>query len=234
MKLCTFKRERDWSPNPSPLASLVQKTHSYKSIYSLEFIWTTKTQNQPNQNFSTLVVCSKSKLQQELDSMRFTLQQNSYPKVMIINSTISKPARFYPPVKEGLQKCSVYLKLPWIGNILLKFEKQVKSNVQICFPAVEPRAIFQTRKILPSIRKDAVPITQQSLVVYQYICCCDCRYVSRTSFRLQKRITQHIPKSFQDKRKVNKSSAKTKLQSQDSSKSMGMWFRHWTSLTSKS
>ena len=119
-------------------------------------------------------------------------------------------------------------------NIWLKFEKQVKSSVQICFPAVEPRAIFQTRKILPSIRKDAVPITQQSLVVHQYICCCDCRYVSHTSFRLQERITQHIPKSFQNKRKVNKSSAKTKLQSQDSFKPIGMWFGHWTSLTLKS
>ena len=26
----------------------------------------------------------------------------------------------------------VYLKLPWIGNISRKFEKQVKSNVQNC------------------------------------------------------------------------------------------------------
>ena len=31
------------------------------------------------------------------------------------------------------KKCPVYLKLPWIGNISRKFEKQVKSNVQNCF-----------------------------------------------------------------------------------------------------
>ena len=51
-----------------------------------------------------------------------------------------------------LQKCPHVhnnLKLPWIGNISLKFEKQVKSNVQNCFSAVEPHVIFQTRNILP-------------------------------------------------------------------------------------
>ena len=56
------------------------------------------------------------------------------------------------------------------------------------FLAVEPCIIFQTHKILPSIHKDAVPTTQQSLVVYQCMRRCDCRYVGRTSLRLQKRI----------------------------------------------
>ena len=124
------------------------------------------------------------------------LAGNRYPKV-IINSTISnKIVRFYHLVKEGPQKCPIYLKLPWIGNISLKFEKRVKSNVQNCFSAVEPRVIFHTRKILPSIHKDAVPTTQQCLVVYQYLCRCDCLYVIRTSLRLQERITQHITKSI--------------------------------------
>ena len=121
---------------------------------------------------------------------------------MIFNWTISKKkTRFYQPVKEGPRKCSVYLKLPWIGNISLKFEKQVKSKVQNCFSAVEPRVIFQIRKILPSINKDAVPTTQQSLVVYQYVCRCDCRYVGRTPLRLQEKINQHIPKSIRNKEK---------------------------------
>ena len=126
--------------------------------------------------------------------MRCILRQNGYPEV-IINSTISKTtARFYQPVKEGSQKCPVYLNLSWISNILLKFEKQVKSNVKNCFSAVEPHVIFQTRKILPSIYNDAVPIMQQILVVYQYVCRCDSRYVGRTLLRLRERINQHISK----------------------------------------
>ena len=73
-----------------------------------------------------LVICSKSKLQQEVDSIRSILRRNGDSEV-IINSTISKKiARFYEPVNEGQQKCLVYLKLPWIGNISLKFKKQVK------------------------------------------------------------------------------------------------------------
>ena len=62
----------------------------------------------------------------------------------------------------------------------------------------------QTRKILPSIYKDAVPITYQSMVVYQYVCRCDCRYVGRTSLRLQDRINQHIPKSIRNKENPTK------------------------------
>ena len=44
-----------------------------------------------------------------------------------------------------------------------------------------------------------MPITHQSMVVYQYVCRCDCRYVGRTSLRLQDRINQHVPKSIRNK-----------------------------------
>ena len=41
------------------------------------------------------------------------------------------------------------------------------------------------------------------MVVYQYVCRCDCRYVSRTSERLQDRINQHIPRCIRsDKRRT--------------------------------
>ena len=40
----------------------------------------------------------------------------------------------------------------------------------------EPRIIF-TRKMLFAIHKDVLLSTQQSAVVYQYVCQCDCRYV---------------------------------------------------------
>ena len=110
--------------------------------------------------------------------------------------------------KEGPKKCPVYLKLLWVGNISLKFETQVKSNVQICFRAVDPRVIFQTKKILLSIYKDAEPITHQSMIVYQSVCRCDCRYVGRASLGLRDRIKQHIPKSIRNKENPTKVLAK--------------------------
>ena len=51
------------------------------------------------------------------------------------------------------------------------------------------------QKILPAMRKDVMPTTSQNMVVYQYVCRCDCRYVGRTTLRLQNRIirNQRLP-----------------------------------------
>ena len=97
-----------------------------------------------------------------------------------------------------LPKRPVYLKLPWIGNISTKFEKQCTTAVSSCFGAVKLRVVFSTRKMLPTVCKDVVPIKQQNMVVYQYVCRCDCQYIGRTSQRLQDRMKQHIPKAIRN------------------------------------
>ena len=98
----------------------------------------------------------------------------------------------------------MYLKLPWIGIISLNFEKQIKTAINRCYQAVEPRIIFKTTKILPAIHKDVLPSLQQSMVVYQYVCRCDCQYVGQTSQRLQDRINQHIPRCIRSDKKPTK------------------------------
>ena len=113
-------------------------------------------------------------------------------------------ALFNRKSKEEPQKCPVYLKLPWIGKISLNFEKQTKIAINRCYQAVEPHIIFTTRKILPAIHKDVLPSLQQSMVVYQYVCRCDCRYVGRTSQRLQVRINQHIPRCIRSDKRPTK------------------------------
>ena len=85
-----------------------------------------------------------------------------------------------------------------MGNISTKFENQCKTAVSLCFDAIKLRVVFSTRKMLPTVRKDVVPTNQQSMVVYQYVCRCDCRYIGRTSQRLQDRIKQHIPKAIRN------------------------------------
>ena len=47
--------------------------------------------------------------------------------------------------------------------------------------------------MLPVIRKNVLPTTHKSFVIYEYKCHCDSRYVGRTSQRLQDRIKQHVP-----------------------------------------
>ena len=146
-----------------------------------------------------LKICSKPTLQQELDTIRSLFIKNGYPE-SVINSRISKKIRQFQDLPvEGPQRCPVYLKLPWIGEICTQFEKKIKNSIQLCFSAVQPRVIFSTRRILPAFHKDVLPASQQSMVVYQYVCRCDCRYVGRTSQRLQDRIRQHVPKTIRNK-----------------------------------
>ena len=115
-----------------------------------------------------------------------------------------KIALFNRKPKEGPQKCPVYLKLPWIGKISLNFEKQTKIAIKRCYQAVEPRIIFTTRKIWPAIHKNVLPSLQQIRVVCQYVCRCDCRYMGRTSPRLQDRINQHIPRCIRSDKRPTK------------------------------
>ena len=118
-----------------------------------------------------LSICSKSMLQQELENIRVILCDNDYPESMVGREIFNKLVRFQFPPNFSPNKCIVYLKLPWIGNISLKFENKIKSSsVKHCFRAAKPRVLFSTRKIFPTIHKDAVPSIQQSMVVYEYIC----------------------------------------------------------------
>ena len=94
--------------------------------------------------------------------------------------------------------------MPCIGNISLKFENKIKSSVKHCFRAAEPRVLYSTRKIFPSIHKDAVLSIQQSKVVYEYVCRYDCQYVNSTSLRLEERINQHVPNFIRRKQQPTK------------------------------
>ena len=118
-----------------------------------------------------LKLCSKSKLQEELNrirSTRSTLKQNGYPEIVINSSILNKIFCFNLELKEGPQKCPVYLKLSWIEKFFLKFESQIKSAIQKSYGAVDLLIIFLARNFLQTIYKYALPSTYQSKVVYQY------------------------------------------------------------------
>ena len=53
--------------------------------------------------------------------------------------------------------------------------------------------------MLSAAEKDVLPANQRSMVIYEYVCHCDSRYVGRTSQRLQERIKQHVPKAMRQK-----------------------------------
>ena len=77
--------------------------------------------------------------------------------------------------KFGPEKCPVYLRLPRLGSVSTRFEKQVKSAVKQCFSAVEPRVVYSTNELLSATNKDVLPALQKSIVIYQFSCHCGSR-----------------------------------------------------------
>ena len=142
---------------------------------------------------------------EHLSGPNFGLRDCGYPESIIDGEVSNKLARLQSLPKFGPDKCLVYLKLPWIGIISHKFENKIKSSVKHCFRAVEPRVLFSTRKTFPFIHKDAVPSIQQSMVVCEYVCRCDYRYVGCTSLRLKERINQHVLILFEESNNQRKS-----------------------------
>ena len=94
-----------------------------------------------------LMICSKTKLDSELD--------NGYPEDVLVSCIKEKLANISLEKRFGPEKCPVYLKLPWIGNVSSKFENQITKAITSCFYAVKPRAVYNTRVMLPLLKKIA-------------------------------------------------------------------------------
>ena len=143
-----------------------------------------------------LVICLKSTLQNELSNIPSILINNGYPEA-VINTVITKKInQFRRPTQLGPKKCPVYLRLPWLGNVSMRYEMQIKTAVKRCYFAVEQCIVYTTRQLLPAAKKDVLPALHQSNIVYQFLCHCNSRYVGRTSQRPQQRIKQHVPKTI--------------------------------------
>ena len=142
------------------------------------------------------MICSKSKLYPELGKIRSILLENGYLEYKIDSAFKRKLQQLNSNPVHTVEKCPVYLHIPWIGNVSMQFEKQITSAVKRCFFSVEPRVIFNTQQLLPATKKDVLHSHHHSNVIYQFLCHCDSRYVGRTFQRLKERIKQHIPRSI--------------------------------------
>ena len=105
------------------------------------------------------------------------------------------------PKQFGHEKCPVYLRVSWIGKASIGLDTNVKTAVKSCYGSVTTRMVCTSKRMLPVARKDVLPTTLKSSVIYEYSCHCDSRYVGQTSQRLQDRIEQHVPKWLQQKAK---------------------------------
>ena len=145
------------------------------------------------------MICSKAKLGPELDKIKQLLIENGYPADVLLCCINQKLAYFAAEKTFGPEKCPIYLKLPWIGNVSSKFENQIRNVITSCYYAVKSRVVYNTRVMLLSAKKDCVLTTQKSCVVYEFSCRCEARYVGRTTQRLADRIKQYVPTSIREK-----------------------------------
>ena len=142
------------------------------------------------------IICSKSKLDPELGNIRSILLANGYPEHAGKFGFQTKLQQLNSNPVHTVKKCPVYLHIPWIGNVSMKFEKQITSAVKRCFFSIKPSVIFTILLFLPATKKNVLPSHHHSNVNYQFVCHCDSRYVGRTSQRLEERIKQHVPRSI--------------------------------------
>ena len=117
---------------------------------------------------------------------------------LLLTATFPKKiAQFSMPKRFGPEKCPMYLRVPWIGKASIGLDKNVKTAVESCYGSITTRVVFTLKRMLPVARKDFLPTTLKSSIVYEYSCHCDSRYIGQTSQRLQDRIKQHVPKWLQ-------------------------------------
>ena len=98
---------------------------------------------------------------------RKAMQTNGYPEHIIKSFVAKKIKQFQALPKFGPQKCLVYLCLPLLSSVSIRFERQVKSAVKQCFSAVKPRVVCSTKELF-SATKDLLPALQKSNVIYRF------------------------------------------------------------------
>ena len=141
-----------------------------------------------------LMICSESKLDCEVSFITETLCNNGFSEDSVRSVIRDKIAHFHKTKVASVQKCPVYIRLPWLGDISDRFANQISACVRKCYFSSNLRVLFRTRTVLPSGRKDVLPAPQHSsALIYSFRCVCGLQYIRRTNQRLGARIKQHVP-----------------------------------------
>ena len=125
--------------------------------------------------------------------------ENGYPLEVIQSSIRAVQLQQNKEPVFGPEKCSVYLKLPYIGSVSKWFRREVQKAVHNEYHNARAVVIFQARKMFSNMSKDVLVMLATSNVMYKFVCCCDNSYIGRTTQRLGSRIRQHVlPKYAMD------------------------------------
>ena len=85
-----------------------------------------------------LMICTKSKLNEEIKHIKYILLNNGYPESIIDCNISKKIAQFSMPKRFGPEKCPVYLRVPWIGKFPLVLIKTSKRLLKAAMAPLPP------------------------------------------------------------------------------------------------
>ena len=104
--------------------------------------------------FRVLKICSDNKINNEFEQIKNLILSNGYPEEVIvdtINKTVNKFRNNFRPL--GPFKCSVYVRLPWIGSPCQLIANKVSSSVTHCYNVYMVRTIFTPQSFALFISK---------------------------------------------------------------------------------
>ena len=139
------------------------------------------------------MISSRCYLDEEIKFIKSTLSENGYPLSVLDGVFHDVMIKFDRASRCTVNKCPVYLRLPYIGSRGEKFTKTITTAVGKCYFSAAVRVIFQTRTAFVSMRKDVLPPHHINSVIYKYTCSCGSDYIGRKSNRFNLRMKQHFP-----------------------------------------
>ena len=140
-----------------------------------------------------LSICSPCQIDRELNNIKSILLKNGYPED-IIDINIARRTKLFNSEKQyGPKLCPVYLTLPWIGSRSVQYQQILNRSIKSCFGPVALRVHFSTTPLMRFNLKDPLPATLRSMLVYEFKCFCEKKYVGKTERRIKDRISDHVP-----------------------------------------
>ena len=93
---------------------------------------------------------------------------NGYSDYVIEKTIVCKLKDLTSHTLHKVKKSSVDSHLPWLGALSVGLENNIKASVEKCFFAVKQRFSFTSRPLLTAIKKDVLPASLLSNVIYNF------------------------------------------------------------------
>ena len=97
-----------------------------------------------------LMICLESKLDDEIKFITGTLCNNGFTEDIVRSVIWDKISDFSKIKPNSVQRCPVYLRLPWFGDVSDRFASQISACVHKCYFSFNLRVVFRTWAVLTS------------------------------------------------------------------------------------